>query len=194
MSIIANCWVSFQSSLFSDLCPCMSDRLTARHWKLLDIFEVVRVHRHISDGQWMGRRRIDRTSIARAFVAKAVYGLPTTELLIELLHAQPTLRKICGFETRRQIPSPATFSRAFAEFSATELPTKVHEALIIEFQSERLVGHIAREYRLDGNRRAGKSEVQAQNRQGTHAAPQTWSSEKGRRTPSQRTDRHQQTA
>jgi IS5 family transposase len=89
----------------------------------------------------MGRRRIDRTSIARAFVAKAVYGLPTTELLIELLHAQPTLRKICGFETRRQIPSPATFSRAFAEFAKTDLGDRVLAALVSEHVGTRIVMH-----------------------------------------------------
>lgn len=37
------------------------------------------------------------------------------------------------------------FFTRFAEFSAGELPTKVHESLIIEFQSKRLIGHISRD-------------------------------------------------
>ncbi|GFP40557.1 hypothetical protein HKBW3S47_02254, partial [Candidatus Hakubella thermalkaliphila] len=40
---------------------------------------------------------VDRFSIARAFVAKAVYNYPTTGALIEAIHTMPNLRNICGF-------------------------------------------------------------------------------------------------
>lgn len=43
------------------------------------------------------------------------------------------------------MPHESTFSRAFAEFAAIELPQFVHEALIRDTQKDRLVGHIVRD-------------------------------------------------
>jgi hypothetical protein len=79
-----------------------------------------------------GRPRRDRRLLARAFLAKAVYNLSTTELLIELLRLQPSLRRLCGWERRGHVPSAATFSRAFAEFAAAGLGDAVHAALVRE--------------------------------------------------------------
>ena len=64
----------------------------------------------------VGRSRIGRPW-PRAFIAKAVFDVPTTRALIERLEADKTLRHLCGWTWRGEIPSEATFSRAFAEFS-----------------------------------------------------------------------------
>jgi hypothetical protein len=48
-------------------------------------------------------------------------------------------------ERAAALPSEATFSRAFAEFAASALPSRVHEALIAQTQKDRLVGHISRD-------------------------------------------------
>jgi hypothetical protein len=56
-----------------------------------------------------------------------------------------SLRRLCGWERANEIPSEATFSRAFAEFAASALPSRVHEALIAQTQKDRLVGHICRD-------------------------------------------------
>src|SRR5271165_2030809 len=77
-----------------------------------------------------GRPPDDRRALARAFVAKAVLGVPTTTALIERLDVDKSLRRILGWERRSQVPSEATFSRAFAEFARGELPDKIHAALI----------------------------------------------------------------
>jgi hypothetical protein len=84
-------------------------------------------------------------AIARAFVAKAVLGLPQTNMLIERLIADRTLRRLCGWEHPGQVPSEATFSRAFAEFAEGGMPARVHESLIKKTHAERLVGHISRD-------------------------------------------------
>jgi hypothetical protein len=55
------------------------------------------------------------------------------------------LRRICGWESRREIPHESQFSRAFASFAASELPQRLHAALIEATQKERLVGHISRD-------------------------------------------------
>ena len=92
-----------------------------------------------------GRPQSDRRSIARAFIAKAVLNLTDTRSLIDYLHASPTVRRLCGWSRRGEIPSEATFSRAFAEFAGTQLPQRLHAALIDKWESPRLVGHLSRD-------------------------------------------------
>ena len=90
-----------------------------------------------------GRPLTERSALARSFIAKAVHNYPTTRMLIEALRTRPMLKHLCGWTGR--IPSEATFSRAFAEFAASGLPTRLHTALIEAAHEDRLVGHIARD-------------------------------------------------
>jgi hypothetical protein len=78
-------------------------------------------------------------------VAKAVLCIPTTSALIERLDVDKSLRRILGWERRSQVPSEATFSRAFAEFAHSELPDKIHAALIGRTLAGRIIGAIARD-------------------------------------------------
>lgn len=94
---------------------------------------------------WRGRPAKDRDALAAAFLAKAIYGLETTRQLLQRLRTDAQLRCLCGWNTVRQIPHEATFSRAFAEFAHTELPQRLHTALIACTQKDRLIGHIARD-------------------------------------------------
>lgn len=92
-----------------------------------------------------GRPPADRAPLARSFIAKAVHGIPTTSLLIERLAGDKTLRLLCGWQHAGAVPSEATFSRAFAEFAGSELPSRVHEALIVVTHKDRLAGHVSRD-------------------------------------------------
>ena len=94
---------------------------------------------------WMGRPSKDRLTIARAFVAKAVYNFENTRDLLDRLASDAQLRTICGWPHAHQIPHESTFSRAFAEFAEMQLPQFVHEVLIRETQKDRITGHIARD-------------------------------------------------
>ena len=93
---------------------------------------------------WDGPRRI-ACALARCFLAKAVFNISETEVLVERLKLDKTLRRLCGWHRGGALPSTATFSRAFAEFAASRLPARLHQALIEATQGERLVGHIARD-------------------------------------------------
>jgi hypothetical protein len=62
-----------------------------------------------------------------------------------MLHLQPSLRRICGFACRSDIPSSATFSRAFAEFAHQKLADTVHAALVATYVGEKVVMHISRD-------------------------------------------------
>ncbi|MCY4541860.1 MAG: transposase [Rhodobacteraceae bacterium] len=67
----------------------------------------------------------DRVAIARAFVAKATWGMKTTRELLDRLKFDKSLRRMCGWVIQREVPSEATFSHAFAEFAATEALARV---------------------------------------------------------------------
>src|SRR6202035_4142785 len=62
-----------------------------------------------------------------------------------MLSADQTLRRLCGWQRAGEVPSEATFSWAFAEFAASALPSRLHEALIQDTHADRLVGHISRD-------------------------------------------------
>lgn len=114
--------------------------------RLVAILEMVPLRRFVPSSRgWIGRPSEERYAIACAFVAKAVYGMRHTRQLLERLAHDAQLRTICGFASRRRLPHESTFSRAFAEFATMELPQFVHEALILETQRQRLIGHISRD-------------------------------------------------
>ncbi len=92
-----------------------------------------------------GAPECSRLALAQAFVAKAVLGLGQTKRLHERLQVDGVLRRLLGFETRHNLPSEATFSRAFAQFAKTQLPARMHEALIRAHLGNTLIGHIARD-------------------------------------------------
>jgi IS5 family transposase len=136
-----------QDNLFPHLKECCHDPLTQIQKDLVMSLEVIEIEKYVSSASyhWMGRTPEDRRPMARAFVAKAVYDLPTTRMLVDMLHTMPSLRMICGFVRKGDIPSESTFSRAFAEFARNDLGGKVHDALVKEHLSDQIIGHIARD-------------------------------------------------
>ena len=120
--------------------------LTEKHQQLVAVLNMIRIGVLIaSSSGGVGRPLKDRRAIARAFVAKAVYNMSTTRQLLDRLDSDVALRRICGWESKREIPHESQFSRAFAEFAETELPQRLHAALIEETQKDRLIGHISRD-------------------------------------------------
>ena len=147
MPKVAQIWGQIQASLMPHLERCFEEPLTERQARLVAVLEVVRIEEHVASRalQWMGRKRQDRRALARAFVAKAVYGLPTTEALIESLRGGNDLRRICGWQPEDQVPSASTFCRACDEFATPQWCDRVHAALLKAHVSARLVGHICRD-------------------------------------------------
>ena len=138
-------WLNVQGTLFPWLAAELGE-LSEKQKQLVKILELLQIERFLKGQQSVvGRPLEDRQAIARAFVAKAVYNLETTRQLLDRLASDTTLRRLCGWERQRELPSEATFSRAFAEFSASELPARVHAAVIEKYQKPRLVGHISRD-------------------------------------------------
>ena len=74
-----------------------------------------------------------------------MFQIDTTRALRERLANDRALRRLCGWESIRALPSEATFSRAFAEFAEGALPSRLHEALITDTMQDQLVGHVSRD-------------------------------------------------
>lgn len=142
---IAGMWSNIKSYLFRMLEEELGT-LTEPERKLVAILEIVRIEEHVcSNRVCRGRPQQKRQALARALVAKAVLDLGTTRDLIAYLGSSPSLRRICGFEFSEEIPSEATFSRAFEEFSTSQLPARVHAVLLRTHLGEHVVGHISRD-------------------------------------------------
>lgn len=142
---ISQHWNSIQGSLFPWLEEVL-DTLTQKQQQLIEILELVRIEQFIPnyDG-FKGRPQKSRRAIARSFVAKMVYNIDTTTMLIERLKSDKNLRRICGWENSLQIPGESTFSRAFQEFAVMSLPSRVHEKLIKDNLSEEIISHNSRD-------------------------------------------------
>jgi len=142
---LATYWLHIQHELL----PWLDDAvgpLGERHKQLVSVLGMARIEAFVPTLHGLaGRPPSERAALARAFVAKAVFNFPTTILLIEMLSADKTLRRLCGWQRASEVPSEATFSRAFAAFAASALPSRLHEALIRESHGDRLVGHISRD-------------------------------------------------
>ena len=137
---------AFQGELFPALEESLGP-LPARYERFVLVLEFVLVDAVVLPTWPGGRGRPpeDRRALARAFLAKAVFDVPTTRALIERLRIDGTLRRLCGWTRAGSVPSEATFSRAFAAFAASGLPERLHAALVAKTLGHRLVGHISRD-------------------------------------------------
>jgi len=142
---LSTIWHRFQSTLFPFLAEELGE-LTAKQQQLIETLEVVEIERFIPHvGKTPGRPSKERTAIARAFLAKAIYNMPTTEMLLDRLESDIKLRRICGWERKNDVPSRSTFSRAFAEFAENHLPERAHEEMIKQRLGNQLIGHTSRD-------------------------------------------------
>jgi Transposase DDE domain/Transposase domain (DUF772) len=138
-------WNKIQGTLFPWLEEEL-DPLTKKQQQLVTILELVRVEEFLPDHFGCeGRPQKTRPAIARSFVAKMVYNFDTTKDLIDRLISDKNIRRICGWERLKQIPSESTFSRAFADFAEAELPQQVHKALIEEKLGDEVILHTSRD-------------------------------------------------
>ena len=109
--MLSDYWYAFQQELFprleSELGP-----MGERYELFVAVLELVRVEALLPyfRGQ-VGRPEEDRAALARAFIAKAVFDIPTTRGLIERLEVDGRLwRRLCGWSGAGRLPSEATFS------------------------------------------------------------------------------------
>jgi hypothetical protein len=141
--------VQFKNLLQTELFPVLESAigpLSKQSQLLAAIVSLQPLTRWLSERRaWTGRRPCDRLCLATAFFAKAVFNLPSTRHLMQRLHSDTPFRRLCGWGRAKQVPTEATFSRAFAEFAASGLPAQIHAALVRDTQQERVIEYIARD-------------------------------------------------
>lgn len=164
--IISAIWSKIERSLFAALEMALEEPLTEDLKRVVSALEIVRVEEHVRPGVWQvrGRPRCDRGCMARALVAKAVLDIRTTQQLRDMLLRDASLRRICGYEQRREVPSEPTFSRAFLEFATNALGQRVHEALTDRHVGDRVVMHVCRDATEIGARETPQRKPPKQNK------------------------------
>ena len=109
------------------------------HRQLVSVLGMVRIEAFLAGWHGLpGRPPCERAGLAGAFIAKAS--------VIQHSDHQPVDRDAVrrqdrcaacmrGWQRAGEVPSESTFSRAFAEFAASALPSRLHEALIQDTHS-----------------------------------------------------------
>jgi hypothetical protein len=143
---LGNLWHTIQAWLF----PVLEDELGElddQHRQFVAVCEVCNPREHLAGYRWIGNGcpPKDRLALCKAFIAKAVWDFSTTRDLIDAVRHRPTLRRLCGWETLGEVPSEATFSRAFSAFALHELPQTIHQAMLQARHADKIVGHISRD-------------------------------------------------
>jgi hypothetical protein len=146
MSTLFDVWNTIQKQLFPSFEQAL-DPLTEKEREFIQIITLLDLPAHMKAYRWrgFGRRKKSRLALAKAFIAKSVYKLETTDMLIVHLKGCKNIRRLCGWELPSQVPSAATFSRAFNEFATGQLPQQIHEAMIKKHCGQKLAGHISRD-------------------------------------------------
>ena len=129
--------LNLENSLFPELKESLRiEEFSSKESKLIKILDFAEIEKFVNTTSLTNPPQ-DRVQIARAFIAKSVYNFQTTRDLINRLHVDRTLRILCGWIYKNHIPSEATFSRAFKEFSELQIAQKAHEKFVAEYLSKK---------------------------------------------------------
>jgi len=142
--------MEFLSSIFNSiqnwLLPELEEelgKLTARQMEFIRTVELMNPLEFIDKYDWVGigRKPSDRLCLIKAFIAKPIFKFTQTVTLIDAVNSSPVLRRLCGWESRSEVPSESTFSRAFSLFAQTELPQRIHASMVSKNLENKLFGH-----------------------------------------------------
>ena len=100
-------WLRIQGELLPWLDDTVDSPLSGHHKQLVSVLGLVRIETFLPSWRGLlGRPASERAALARAFIAKAVFNLPTTTLLIDILDRKSTRLNSSHVVTSR-MPSSA---------------------------------------------------------------------------------------
>lgn len=146
MSKLSTLWNMIHDFLYPALEEAHDD-LSEHMRRFIAVCEMAKLDQQMKvyQSRRLGRKKKPRQNFAKAFVAKAVFNFSSTKQLLEYLRSCDTLRRLCGWEFKSDLPCEASFSNAFAEFAAQGLGEHVHASIVKEHCSEKLAGHLSRD-------------------------------------------------
>lgn len=148
MQLLSQAYSTIQLRLFPALSEEIGD-LSEKQQELVRAFELMAPLMSkvlgSSDYAGIGCPMKSRHNIFRAYIAKSIMCFHTTGMLIEQLRGNTTLRYLCGWDGRNEVPSEATFSRAFAEFTASNAVARLQSLLVKDSHQEKIVGHCSKD-------------------------------------------------
>lgn len=135
---ISKIWTKILN-LESTLFPALKEELrlealSQKEQKLIRILDFAQIEKNVTVVSITNTPK-DREEIARALIAKSVYNIQTTRDLIDRLKNDRTLRILCGWRYKSDIPSESKFSRVFKSLSELQIAQKTHEQFIKEYLS-----------------------------------------------------------
>lgn len=133
---------SIQGWLIPDLEEELGE-LTQKQCEFVRTIELIEPSKFIDKYKWsgIGRKPSDRLSLLKAFIGKPIFQYSQTSMLIDNIKSSPILRRLCGWESRSEIPSESTFSRAFSAFAETELASLIYKDTVTGKIGDKLFGH-----------------------------------------------------
>jgi hypothetical protein len=142
---LSTMWTNIQLKLFPDLEEKIGI-LPSEYKRIVAVLELIRIEEFLPCTRFkFGRPSKDRIQISRALIAKIILKIPYTKYLVSILEKDKQLKSICGWDHYEKIPSESVFSRVFKEFSEIQLPEKVHQALVSEMYSDKIIGHVVKD-------------------------------------------------
>jgi hypothetical protein len=132
-----------------DLLPALEEvtgPLSAKDKSFVKVCELLSLEKQVEACGWKGNGRPPKSHLkmAHAFVAKALWNIPTTKALIGQLKQNTILRRLCGWEDGpHSVPSESIFSRAFALFADIGLGERAHQTLIGTHLGKEVIWHAA---------------------------------------------------
>jgi len=128
---------NLETSLFPELRKSLRIKeFSSKETKLIKILDFAEIEKNITVVKITNTPK-DREEMGRAFIAKSVYNIQTTRDLIDRLHIDRTLRILCGWRYKSDIPSESKFSRVFKELSKMKIAQKTHEKFVKEYLSKK---------------------------------------------------------
>ncbi|MBO4344273.1 MAG: transposase [Victivallales bacterium] len=163
-----------QMVLFRNIDESMGN-LSKAQVRFMDCYALVsgNVRGLASRASLTGRPMANRERILKLFFLKAFLNIPTTKAARGFILSSCSWRRICGFESTGEVPSEATLSRAFADFSRDNAIASIHKGILREYvkDTKKLVLNVNYDSteiaaREKGARKEGKTDGQAQPPQG----------------------------
>ena len=139
-SNLSKMWINVLN-LENSLFPALKEELqlkelSGKEQRLINILDFAEIEKNVTVISVTNTPK-DREEIARSFIAKSVYNIQTTRDLIDRLHHDRTLRILCGWRYKSDIPSESKFSRVFKELSDMKIAQKTHEKFVEAYLSDK---------------------------------------------------------